>query len=640
MKIVHFIGIAVCVAYWVIAVQPLAIAQFSFIGQPPISSPPYNTPWWDLNKAQPCGQDWCSEVHLYSHRILEPELKLAVPSNFQSENPEPAIIEVEQRAKLVQSLLNTGINKTLNNHQFPHNSEPKSWNFWSFWNHDKPQHPLTLRLAIGKIKNQTVIYAPPQPELGLLISGTIVTVTEIDSRANFTSIEELAKTWQTNLELAFSEILWGREFDARYPWIRLKMSILTLLLTLIIFMILHVAREKVTVWRREFKKKTQTLVKLLESDSQENSGESIDSKNIDKFLELSDWKLIARLDSAKDNNEDIFSQIFFIHQINNSIELLRRILLILQPSALFFCLAVIFGLFRTTRFLTITFSVQAVLLPAIWMLITLIDKIFDFIIDHALNEWAKEMKEVDTLSNRYTLRVTTYSPAIKGGKHALFLALGIYITINLLGVSIKILASMGVLTVVLAFISRNLLEDMLNGILILWTDRYARGDFVEINNFSGTVEIINLYVTHLRNLDGQLIIIPNGQVSTVINSTKDWSRSNLTIKIALGADLKKAMETIKQVSNELQKDEEWKDKILEPVNILGVDDISHEGSIIRFLIKTVPGEQWAVSRTFRLRIKKALDEAGISLGIPQQIWYTYRSDEKLHLPISIDPDDS
>lgn len=144
MKIVHFIGIAVCVAYWVIAVQPLAIAQFSFIGQPPISSPPYNTPWWDLNKAQPCGQDWCSEVHLYSHRILEPELKLAVPSNFQSENPEPAIIEVEQRAKLVQSLLNTGINKTLNNHQFPHNSEPKSWNFWSFWNHDKPQHPLTL----------------------------------------------------------------------------------------------------------------------------------------------------------------------------------------------------------------------------------------------------------------------------------------------------------------------------------------------------------------------------------------------------------------------------------------------------------------------------------------------------------------
>lgn len=622
MKTTRFTCIFFCIFLWVITVQPLAIAQLPLIPEEPVTTHQNNTPWWDLNKAKPCGQYWCSEVHLYSTKITKAELKLAVQSDLDSDIPDHPIIQVERRAKLVQSSINTGINTITKNYNFPYTSDYKNWKFWWFWNQNKPKHPLTPRLAIGSQNDQTVIYAPPQPDLGIVTTGTIVTITEIDARANFTSIEQLGELWRNNLELAASEILWGKEFDARYPGMRFKILLLITLFNLIAFIILNLAREKITAWRRFFKNKAKTLINLLENDSQENSGETIDSKNTDNIVERSKLKSIIKLNPPQQDNKKIFSQIFFIHQVNNFIELLRRILLILQPSFLFFSLALIFGLFRITRFLTVAFTVQALLLPTIWISISIIDKICDIIIDNALNQWAKEMQEIDPLSNRYTLRLTTYSPAIKDGKHAVFIALGIYITISLLGVSINILASMGVLTVVLAFISRNLLEDMLNGILILWTDRYARGDFVEINNFSGTVEMINLYVTHLRNLDGQLIIIPNGQVSTVTNSTKDWSRSNLTIKIALAADLKKAMEIIKQVSNDLEQDAEWKDKILEPVNILGVDDISHEGTIIRFLIKTVPGEQWAVSRTFRLRIKKALDEAGIALGIPQQMWCT------------------
>lgn len=351
MKILRFLGIVVCAVYLVIAVQPLAIAQFPFVGQQSTPTPQYNTPWWDLNKAKPCGQDWCSEVHLYSNKLFQGELKLAARSDFQSENQEQAILKVEQRAKLVQSLLNTGINEVFDNHTFPHNSDPANWSFWWFWHYNKPIHPLTLRLAIGTINNQTVIYAPPQPELGLPVSGTIVTITEIDSRANFTSIEELAEIWRDNLEFAFSEILWGREFDARYPWMRLKISLLTILLTLILFIILHVARENLTAWRKNLTNKSQTLVKSLESDHQENSGESIDKKNTDKSLEVSDWQSIARLESGKENDKKIFSQILFIHQINNLLELFRRVLFILQPSAFFICLAVIFGLFRATRFL-------------------------------------------------------------------------------------------------------------------------------------------------------------------------------------------------------------------------------------------------------------------------------------------------
>ncbi|MDJ1179847.1 mechanosensitive ion channel family protein [Roseofilum sp. BLCC_M91] len=672
MKTARFVSIFSLAVLLILTIQPWAIAQLPFLTQPTITTQEHNTPWWDLNKAKPCGRYWCSEVHLYSTKVLTGELKLAVQSDFQSESPNEAIIEVEQRAKLVQSSINRGINAITQNYEFPHSAEGKNWIFWWFWNQDKPKHPLTPRLAVGIKNNQTVIYAPPQPQFGILRSATVVTITDVDSSANFTSIERLGEIWRNNLELAFSEILWGKEFDAQYPWIRSKIAFFIILLTFSIFALFYLAREKLTTWRRKLKNKIKTLVKSLEVDAQENSGETLEqeadtypinssdlpSESFANTMDVShrrknnNRKKIKKLhlvlksflifNPIKASTKKLFSQISLMQQTNNFIELFRRIFLILQPSALLVGLAFTFGLFRSTRFLTFAFIIQAILLPTLWIIITIIDKIFDIIIDYTLNKWAKEKQEIDPASNRYTFRVTTYSPAIKGGKHALFVTLGIYITINLLGVNMNFLASVGVLTVVLAFISRNLLEDMLNGILILWTDRYAQGDFVEINNFSGTVEMINLYVTHLRNLDGQLIIIPNGQVSTVINSTKDWSRSNLTIKIALGADLKKSMEIIKQVSNELEEDEEWKGKILEPVNILGVDDISHEGIIIRFLIKTVPGEQWAVARTFRLRIKKALDESGISLGIPQQIWYTTGRgyDNPLQPPISIDTDDS
>ncbi|MDJ1170193.1 mechanosensitive ion channel family protein [Roseofilum sp. BLCC_M154] len=674
MKTARFIGIFSLAVGLILTIQPTAIAQLPFLTQQPITIPEHNTPWWDLNKAQPCGRYWCSEVHLYSTKVLTGELKLAVQSDLESERSDEAIIKVEQRAKLVQSSINRGINATTQNYEFPHSSDDKNWTFWWFWNQNKPKHPLTPRLAVGINNNETVVYAPPQPQLGIFRSATVVTITDVDSRANFTSIEKLGEIWSANLELAFSEILWGKEFDAKYPWIRSKIAFLIMILSFTIFVLLYSAREKLTTWRRKLKDQIKTLIKSLEVDAQENSGETLEKEADTSSIQLSDlpsessantinlshrpkinkkklkkihlrFKYFFRLNPLKVSRQKLSSQIFFIQQTQNLIELFRRIFLILQPSVLLVSLALTFGLFRTTRFLTFAFIVQAILLPTLWISITIIDKFCDIIIDSTLNKWAKEKQEIDPSSNRYTLRVTTYSPAIKQGKHALFSALGIYITMNLLGVNINVLASVGVLTVVLAFISRNLLEDMLNGILILWTDRYAQGDFVEINNFSGTVEMINLYVTHLRNLDGQLIIIPNGQVSTVINSTKDWSRSNLTIKIALGADLKKAMEIIKQVSNELEQDEEWKDKILEPVNILGVDDISHEGTIIRFLIKTVPGEQWAVSRTFRLRIKKSLDEAGIALGIPQQIWcttptgsYIPKSEDRLEPPSSVDKD--
>lgn len=162
MKTARFVSIFSLAVLLILTIQPWAIAQLPFLTQQPITPHEHNTPWWDLNKAQPCGRYWCSEVHLYSTKVLKGELMLAARTDLQSDRPDEAIIEVEQRAKLVQSSINRGINTITNNFQFPHSADGKNWNFWWFWNQDKPKHPLTPRLAVGIKNNQTVIYAPPQ----------------------------------------------------------------------------------------------------------------------------------------------------------------------------------------------------------------------------------------------------------------------------------------------------------------------------------------------------------------------------------------------------------------------------------------------------------------------------------------------
>ncbi|MDJ0716071.1 MAG: mechanosensitive ion channel family protein [Prochloraceae cyanobacterium] len=310
-----------------------------------------------------------------------------------------------------------------------------------------------------------------------------------------------------------------------------------------------------------------------------------------------------------------------LKQIENLNHLLIRLLFWGQIFIFLMGMTSMLLLFPATRLYFRLFFFQAIFLPLTWMLVSIADKIFAVLIDYSLNQWASEAQLNNPASNRYALRVTTYSPVLKKVTTFIFVSIAIYVTVLLLGINPRELAGAGVVAVVLAFLSRNLLENMLNGILILAGDRYALGDVIEVNGLAGCVENMNLFTTGLRNLDGQLIIIPNSLIGTVINMTKDWSRVNFSIKIAYNADVNKAKEILQQVAQQMQKEPEWQDKILEPPTILGVDEVSHEGILLRMLIKTAPSQQWALAREFRPRVQRELIEAGISLGIPQSaVW--------------------
>ncbi|MDJ0900646.1 MAG: mechanosensitive ion channel family protein [Xenococcus sp. MO_188.B8] len=310
----------------------------------------------------------------------------------------------------------------------------------------------------------------------------------------------------------------------------------------------------------------------------------------------------------------------WLKQLHNVTRLSLDILLWTRIFIFLFGIALMFAIYPSTRKLCIFFLGQAIVLPIIWMLVSFADTLVSFLIDYYLNQWAQEAQVDDPTSTRYALRVSTYSPAIKGASTFLFILFGIYLTFRFLEINPAVLASAGGVALVLGFLSRNILEDMLNGALILWTDRYAIGDVIKVGELAGFVENMNLYTTQLRGAEGRLITIPNGQISTVENLTKDWSRVDFAIEIAYNADTQKAIAIIEQVAEQMRSEPEWQDTILEPATILGVDQIAHTGITIKVWLKTQPIKQWSVGREFRLRIKQAFDDAGIAPGVPQQIW--------------------
>jgi small-conductance mechanosensitive channel len=306
-------------------------------------------------------------------------------------------------------------------------------------------------------------------------------------------------------------------------------------------------------------------------------------------------------------------------QEENFLDLLLMISWVWIFSITLISFAIIASIFPSSRLFIPLFLNQVYLIPLIWIVMLLADKIVDFFIDYALARWAKEGQEIGAHSDRYTLRAKTYSKALTDGTTILFTLLGIILTVAVIGINPAVLAGAGALTAIFAYLSRNVLEDMINGILILATDRYAVGDVIDLGGgLSGFVEQMSLYSTSLRNLDGQMIVIPNGKIESVINNTKNWSRVNLMLKISWNSDIRKAIEVIRQVAEKMFSEPQWEELVLEPVDILGVDELSHDGILLHLIIKTKPSQQWLVGREFRLRIKEALDEVGISLGVPQR----------------------
>lgn len=228
-------------------------------------------------------------------------------------------------------------------------------------------------------------------------------------------------------------------------------------------------------------------------------------------------------------------------------------------------------------------------------------------------------KDEGPLSER-AKRARTLVGFLRRAVAALIYAVALTMVLRELGVDITpIIAGAGVAGVALGFGAQGLIKDLISGVFILAEDQFRVGDVIKTAGVAGQVERITLRVTQVRDLEGVVHTIPNGEIKVVSNLTKGFSRVSLDVGVGYKEDLDRVIKLLEQVGRELAADAQYGDLILEPPAVLGVEALAESQVTLRLLTKTQPLRQWDVARELRKRIKLAFDREGIEIPYPHRV---------------------
>jgi small conductance mechanosensitive channel len=189
-------------------------------------------------------------------------------------------------------------------------------------------------------------------------------------------------------------------------------------------------------------------------------------------------------------------------------------------------------------------------------------------------------------------------------------------------------AGLGVVGVAVGFGAQHLVRDYLNGSLILIENQFSRGDVVRIAGVSGTVEDFSLRRTTLRDLDGLVHTVPNGEIAVATNLTRVWARINLDVMVAFATDIDRAMQVVDRVGAEMAGDPAWKRRLLESPRVERVEAIGEFGITLKILGTVRAPDRWAAAGELRKRLLVAFREHGIDIPRPQRVVLADRAAEQ------------
>ncbi|WP_210648803.1 mechanosensitive ion channel family protein [Nocardioides sp. SYSU D00065] len=184
-----------------------------------------------------------------------------------------------------------------------------------------------------------------------------------------------------------------------------------------------------------------------------------------------------------------------------------------------------------------------------------------------------------------------------------------------------LIASAGILGVALGFGSQTLVKDFLSGIFMIFEDQYGVGDVVDLGEASGTVEAVSLRVTRLRDVNGTVWYVRNGEILRVGNMSQNWARTVLDVTVGYTEDLVHVRRVLEEVAHDLWVDEDFQGLVIEEPEVWGVESLGVDGIVIRVTLKTAPMEQWGVARAMRERVKARFEAEGINLAVAQRVMW-------------------
>jgi small conductance mechanosensitive channel len=216
-------------------------------------------------------------------------------------------------------------------------------------------------------------------------------------------------------------------------------------------------------------------------------------------------------------------------------------------------------------------------------------------------------------------RAQTLGGVLRATSSILVLAIAVLMSLDQIGFAITpLIAAAGIGGLAFGFGAQNLVRDVIAGFFILLENQYDVGDVVRIAGVSGTVEELKIRTTILRDIEGARHVIPNGEIRVSSNLTKGFSRYVLVLPISYSDNPDEAIAVAERVTRQMRGEDTWASSMSQDLTVLGVDNYGDSSIDIKCYIQTPPGDQWAVGRELRKRIKKAFDNEGISIPFPHR----------------------
>jgi small conductance mechanosensitive channel len=212
----------------------------------------------------------------------------------------------------------------------------------------------------------------------------------------------------------------------------------------------------------------------------------------------------------------------------------------------------------------------------------------------------------------------------------------VLVVLEQLGVStVPLLTGVGIFGLAVGFASQSLIKDVINGLFLLFEDSLSVGDVVTLRGIGGQVEKVTLRAVTIRDLSGNVHIIPNSTIDMITNMTKDYSRYVLDVGVAYREDVDTVIAILREIDESMRRDIAFGKDMLEPLEVMGLDRFEDSAVIVRARLKTRPLQQWRIGREFNHRMKKVFDERGIEIPFPHRTLYWGQPKDGVPSPLRI-----
>ena len=453
--------------------------------------------------------------------------------------------------------------------------------------------PQTLRVELvpgGDVALLQVVDAKHHEPL------PIVTVNTVDARYHQGSIKSVAADWQVALQGALVQALDLRQPKERAENLR-KIGQVALVLAIVTLLL-----AAALVW---LSRRTRKLRDEVEAKSEEVAAERalVSEKQEGPNHKQRSHLLTLALKALGPSQQ--------LQYLRASSALLYALINLMW----FVGLTWAFSLFPRTTSLAQTLT-NDLLAVAVTIVVTVfLDRVLDLTINRVASFWADSTFATSEDQARQALRVPTISHAVRTIKTLVLVFVAGLTVLTQIGVPVGSVVTIGGLAALaLSFAAQNLVRDFVNGFLVLLEDQYVVGDYISIAPYAGIVEELSLRMVQIRDSGGDLVTIPHGSVTSVVNKSRNWSRIDYRVPVDPEADIPKAIRLVQEAVEALAAEPDWLGAIRLPLEFIGIDQLSRDWVIIRAVVKTGPYRQFEGRREINARVQRAFAEGGIRLG--------------------------